>query len=78
MAEIAFVMDINGVCNNRETRVITPMPMNVASMNTNSIVVKFVEDGGAGVGWVSAPNKTVATDKNRMTNAIDRFMAATL
>src|SRR5438045_8587497 len=37
MAEIALVMDMSGVCNNRETRRITPIPMNVASMNTMSM-----------------------------------------
>ncbi len=34
IAEIAFVSDISGVCSSRETRVITPRPMKVASMNT--------------------------------------------
>ncbi len=37
MAEMALVSDISGVCSSRETRAITPRPMNVASMNTNSI-----------------------------------------
>ena len=36
MAEMALVSDISGVCNSRETRRITPRPMNVASMNTNN------------------------------------------
>ena len=35
MAEMALVSDISGVCNSRETRKITPSPMNVASINTN-------------------------------------------
>ena len=34
IAEIALVSDISGVCSSRDTRVITPRPMNVASMNT--------------------------------------------
>src|SRR5437773_7913520 len=37
MAEIAFVSDISGVCSNRDTRLTTPRPMNVASMNTKSV-----------------------------------------
>ena len=37
MAEMALVSDISGVCSSRDTRRITPSPMNVASMNTNSI-----------------------------------------
>ncbi len=40
MAEIALVSDISGVCSSRETRRMTSMPMNVASMNTNSAVMK--------------------------------------
>src|SRR5579864_3730509 len=36
MAEIALVIDISGVCSSRETRRITPSPMNDASTNTNS------------------------------------------
>src|SRR6476646_3700295 len=36
MAEIAFVIDMSGVCSRRETRRITPSPMNEASTNTNS------------------------------------------
>src|SRR5688572_23929845 len=52
MAEIAFVIDIRGVCSSRETRVMTPRPMNVASMNTNSMLTKSV--GGAAAWAVSA------------------------
>src|SRR5215470_12408230 len=36
MAEMALVMDMSGVCRRRETRRITPSPMNDASTNTNS------------------------------------------
>src|SRR5262245_35258560 len=55
MAEIAFVRDINGVCNNRDTRLITPSPMNVASMNTNSVWIKSVPDSaGAVEDWAEA------------------------
>src|ERR1041384_1221172 len=39
IAEIALVSDISGVCSRRETRRITPMPMKVARMNTNSMDV---------------------------------------
>ena len=42
MAEIALVSDISGVCSSRETRRMTPSPMNVASMKTKSIVMKSV------------------------------------
>src|SRR5438477_5544739 len=38
MAEMALVIDISGVCSSRETRVITPRPMKLASMKTNNIV----------------------------------------
>src|SRR6266576_688675 len=37
MAEIAFVSDMSGVYSSRDTRRITPRPMNVASTKTNSI-----------------------------------------
>ena len=37
IAEMAFVSDISGVYSNRDTRRITPSPMNVARTNTNSI-----------------------------------------
>ena len=47
MAEIAFVSDISGVCNNRDTRLITPRPMKVASMNTNSVWIKSAPGSGA-------------------------------
>ena len=36
MAEIALVIDMSGVCSKRETRKITPSPINVANMKTNS------------------------------------------
>ena len=36
IAEMALVSDISGVCSNRETRPITPSPINAASMKTNS------------------------------------------
>jgi len=39
IAEIALVSDISGVCNSGDTRRITSNPMNVASMNTNNMVV---------------------------------------
>src|SRR5262249_46580119 len=35
IAEIALVSDMSGVCSSRDTRRITPRPMNVASMKTN-------------------------------------------
>jgi hypothetical protein len=35
MAEMALVIDISGVCRRRETRRITPIPINEASTNTN-------------------------------------------
>src|SRR5262245_14278154 len=41
IADMALVNDINGVCNNRETRVITPIPINVASMNTNNMSARL-------------------------------------
>src|SRR5881296_3497772 len=44
MAEIAFVNDISGVCNSRDTRLTTPSPMNVASMNTNRVWMKSLPD----------------------------------
>src|SRR5262249_53027095 len=37
MAEMALVSDISGVCSSRETRRITPRPMNVASTNTYKV-----------------------------------------
>src|SRR5438132_5955897 len=37
IAEIALVSDMSGVYSRRDTRRITPRPMNVASTNTNSI-----------------------------------------
>ena len=37
IAEIALVSDISGVCSSRDTRRITPRPMNVASTKTNSV-----------------------------------------
>jgi hypothetical protein len=37
MAEMAFVRDMSGVYKSRDTRRITPNPMNVASTKTNSI-----------------------------------------
>ena len=36
IAEIAFVSDINGVCSSRDTRPMTPRPMNVASTSTDN------------------------------------------
>ena len=39
---MALVSDISGVCSSRETRVMIPSPMNVASMKTKSIVMKSV------------------------------------
>src|SRR5262245_45342411 len=36
IAEMALVIDINGVCSSRDTRMMTPRPMNVARANTNS------------------------------------------
>ena len=36
MAEMALVSDISGVCSSRDTRRITPRPMNVASTKTKS------------------------------------------
>ncbi len=43
IAEIALVSDISGVCSRRETRLMTSMPMNVESMNTNSMVTKSMD-----------------------------------
>ena len=37
IAEMALVSDISGVCNSRDTRPITPMPMKVERVNTNNI-----------------------------------------
>jgi hypothetical protein len=37
IAEIALVSDMSGVCSNRETRRITPSPMNVASTKTKTM-----------------------------------------
>ena len=37
MAEIALVSDMSGVCRRRETRAMTPMPMNVERTSTKSI-----------------------------------------
>src|SRR5687768_3888706 len=54
MAEIAFVSDISGVCRSRETRRITPMPMNVASMKTKSIATRSIDESVAGVAAVVA------------------------
>src|SRR5581483_7738247 len=39
IAEMALVIDISGVCSRRETRVITPNPINVASRNTNRLSI---------------------------------------
>jgi hypothetical protein len=36
MPEIALVIDIRGVCSSRDTRRITPSPMNAASTKTYS------------------------------------------
>jgi len=36
MAEIAFVNDISGVCNSRDTRPMTPSPTKVARTRTES------------------------------------------
>src|SRR5438034_2173799 len=47
MAEMEFVSDISGVCSNRDTRLITPRPMKVASMNTNSVCMKSAPGSGA-------------------------------
>ena len=37
IAEIAFVRDISGVCNSRDTRRITPSPMKVDNRKTNTM-----------------------------------------
>jgi len=37
IAEMALVSDIRGVYSSRDTRRMTPSPMNVASTNTNTI-----------------------------------------
>ncbi len=37
IAEIALVMDIRGVCNKRDTRPITPIPINVDNKKTNTM-----------------------------------------
>ena len=62
MAEIAFVSDISGVCSNRDTRLITPMPMKVANMNTNSVCMKSAPGSGAALGsWAKAAAGAAAT-----------------
>src|SRR6185436_19486103 len=39
IAEIAFVSDISGVCSKGDTRRITSNPRNVASINTNKLLM---------------------------------------
>ena len=52
IAEIALVSDISGVCSSRDTRVITPRPMNVASMKTYTIDVEVGAGRGGGC-WLA-------------------------
>jgi len=62
MAEIAFVSDISGVCSNRDTRLITPRPMKVANMNTNSVCMKSAPASGAVLeSWAKAAAGAAAT-----------------
>jgi hypothetical protein len=44
---------MRGVCKRRETRVITPRPMKLASMKTKSIAGQSVAGGGLACGAVS-------------------------
>src|SRR5262245_15668941 len=48
MAEIAFVIDMSGVCRSRETRRITPSPMTEARTNTYSVGQKSISHRRAG------------------------------
>jgi hypothetical protein len=44
---MALVRDIKGVCRRRETLVITPKPINVASIKTKIMEKKSVDCGAA-------------------------------
>src|SRR5262245_46280009 len=62
MAEIAFVNDIRGVWSSRDTRVTTPSPINVASMNTNRASSKVGPDCGTpSEPWAKAAVAAVTT-----------------
>src|SRR5438067_1278484 len=68
MAEIAFVNDIRGVCNSRDTRVTTPRPMNVDSMNTKSASGKLLPDSAvASEAWAKATVDATAIKVARHT-----------
>src|SRR5262249_29989228 len=67
MADMAFVSDISGVCSKRDTRLITPRPMKVASMNTNSVCMKSAPGSGAVLeSWAKTAAGVAATQAARL------------
>ncbi len=75
MAEIAFVIDISGVCSRRDTRVTTPRPMNVASMNTNTIEAR---SGVAGACAASAAAGCAAASTARVPVTVEPPVAGAI
>src|SRR5437867_9338904 len=75
MAEMAFVRDISGVCSRRDTRRMTPTPMKVASMNTNSMDQKSSAGGASCMGllllirWPRLRGAEAGTSVGRSTRA---------
>ena len=72
MAEIALVSDISGVCSSRETLRITPSPMNVASMKTNSSDVNAAGDPS----WAGASDAIAASSGGAQSIVFSRSRLA--